>query len=169
MGHVLHPEIAGPLSGAVCVEHGLAWDAPETGAWSKGGEPVPQKSGSIVSQSCLAPGVDLLRAPSVPFVCARTATRVQSDWKPLHLTVANTILNQAGHDALDDGDRDREANAGIGAGGAGDGSVDADHLSLQVGQRPAGVAGVDGRVGLDDLGQRIGAAATGSVKVNCVP
>ena len=35
-GHVPHPKLAALVSGTVCVEHGLAWDAPETGAWSKG-------------------------------------------------------------------------------------------------------------------------------------
>ncbi len=32
-----------------------------------------------------------------------------------------------------------------------DGGVDADHLAARIEQRPAGVAGVDGRVGLDDV------------------
>ena len=40
--------------------------------------------------------------------------------------------------------------AGVSA-GRGDGDVDADDLALGVDQRAAGVAGVDGRVGLDDV------------------
>ena len=45
-------------------------------------------------------------------------------------------------------DRDREANALC---AARDGAVDADHLAPLVDQRPAAVARVDGRVGLDEV------------------
>src|SRR5262249_53163658 len=44
-----------------------------------------------------------------------------------------------------------QADALEAAGAALDGGVDADDLALQVDQRAAGVAGVDGRVGLDEV------------------
>ncbi len=47
-------------------------------------------------------------------------------------------------------DRDREGQALEAAAAAEDLRVDADHLALEVEQRAAGVAGIDGRVGLDE-------------------
>src|SRR5690606_32342996 len=46
---------------------------------------------------------------------------------------------------------DGEADALETAGAAGDGRVDADDLPADVDQRPAGVAGVDGGVDLDEV------------------
>src|SRR3546814_4827906 len=60
-------------------------------------------------------------------------------------------------------DRDREAHAHVAAGGAEDLRVDADHLAAHVEQRAAGVALVDGDVGLDErhvLLLRVAVAAT---------
>ena len=51
-------------------------------------------------------------------------------------------------------DRDREADALVAAALALDLRVDADHLAGAVDQRPAGVAGVDRRVGLDHVADR---------------
>ena len=50
-------------------------------------------------------------------------------------------------------DRHREADAVAAAGGARDGGVDADRPTLPVDQRAAGVAGVDGGIGLDQVVQ----------------
>ena len=61
--------------------------------------------------------------------------------------------------AVDRVDRDGKADAGVGAGRGKDGGVDADHAAGGVEQRPAGVAGIDGRIGLDDVGDL---AAAGS-------
>jgi hypothetical protein len=47
--------------------------------------------------------------------------------------------------------RDREADADRAARGRIDGGVDADHLAAQVEQRPAGIAAVDGGIGLDEI------------------
>ena len=39
----------------------------------------------------------------------------------------------------------------VAAGVAGDGRVDADHLAAEVAQRAAAVAGIDGRIGLQEI------------------
>ena len=57
-----------------------------------------------------------------------------------------------GHDVFDAVDWHGEANAGVGARRRADGRVDADHLPARIQQRSTGVARVDGRIGLDDLG-----------------
>src|SRR5262249_42137329 len=61
----------------------------------------------------------------------------------------------AGHQLIDDGlaqvAGDGQPDALEAAGAALDGRVDADHLALEADQRPAGVAGVDGRVGLQEV------------------
>ena len=48
-------------------------------------------------------------------------------------------------------DGDGEADALVAAGVAGDGRVDADDLAVEVDQRAAAVAGVDGGVGLQEV------------------
>jgi len=53
-------------------------------------------------------------------------------------------------------DGDREADADVAAALAVDRAVDADHLTADVEQRPAGVAGIDGRVGLNEIVVRPG-------------
>ena len=55
------------------------------------------------------------------------------------------------HDPAGQIDRNGEAIAGVVPGLAGDGRVDADHLTLHAHQRTAGVARIDGRVGLDEV------------------
>ena len=54
-------------------------------------------------------------------------------------------------DAGDDVDRNREADALVAAGGAGDGGVEADDFAAEIHERAAAVAGVDGRVGLNEV------------------
>ena len=53
--------------------------------------------------------------------------------------------------ALGGVDGDGETHAGVAAAGRGDHGVDADDLAVGVEQRAAGVAGIDGGVGLDGL------------------
>jgi len=64
-----------------------------------------------------------------------------------------TLLNQVGHHQLDDVDRDGKAHAAVaGAGAAGFNlRIHANHVAVQVQQRTARVAGVDGGVRLDGL------------------
>ncbi len=52
---------------------------------------------------------------------------------------------------LGDVDGNGEADAGVAAAGRGDHGVDADHLAVRVEQGAAGVAGINGSVGLDGL------------------
>ena len=61
------------------------------------------------------------------------------------------MLDQRVHDAHGHVDRDGEANADVAAVGRQDRGVDAHQLAAQVHQRAAGVAGVDGGVGLDEI------------------
>ena len=53
-----------------------------------------------------------------------------------------------------------EAVAGVVARAAGDRAVDADHLAADVDERAARVAGVDRRVGLDEVGDRVAVAGS---------
>src|SRR5690606_25440336 len=78
------------------------------------------------------------------------------DAQPRPLEAAR--LDQHRHDAAHDVRGDGKADAAVGrlARGA-DLRVHADHLSAQVEQRPAGVAGVDRRVRLDDLRDAVAA------------
>ena len=59
-------------------------------------------------------------------------------------------------------DRDRERDAHVAARAAVDLRVDADHLAAHVDQRAAGVAGIDGDVGLDQRQQIAGVARLGA-------
>jgi hypothetical protein len=59
--------------------------------------------------------------------------------------------NELGHDPLDGSHGNRETDPRRGAARADDCGVDADHPSFEVEERPAGVAGIDGGVGLDNL------------------
>ena len=61
------------------------------------------------------------------------------------------VLDEAVHDVAGEVGRDGEADALVAAGAAEDGGVDADEPALDIHQRAAGVAGVDGRVGLDEV------------------
>ncbi len=67
--------------------------------------------------------------------------------RPVHLAVGDELV----HDGTGEVDRDGEAVARVESGLAGDGGVDADHLAADAHERAAGVAGVDGRVGLDEV------------------
>src|SRR6266516_4878980 len=60
-------------------------------------------------------------------------------------------LHELLHHGAGEVDRDREAIARVVAGLARNGRVDADHLALDVHEWAARVAGVDGRVGLDEV------------------
>ena len=70
-------------------------------------------------------------------------------------------LDELADDAVDHVDRDGEAQAVVRAGGTGDGGVHADDLAVDVAERAAGVAGVDRRVGLDEVFIALGACLTG--------
>ena len=61
------------------------------------------------------------------------------------------VLDELACDVLDGVDRDGEADADVAAGLALDLGVHADHVAVRVQKRTAGVAVVDGRVGLDGL------------------
>ncbi len=60
--------------------------------------------------------------------------------------------DQDRHHAVDGIHGNGEADAGVGAGAGADGTVDPNDLAPQVEQRATGIAGVNGRVGLDDPG-----------------
>ena len=60
-------------------------------------------------------------------------------------------LDQLRRDIHGHVDRDREADSFAAAGTAGDRRVDADDLALEVHERAAAVAGIDGRVGLQEV------------------
>src|SRR6185503_881695 len=62
-----------------------------------------------------------------------------------------TLLLELGEQLGGEVDRDSEADADAAAAAAEDGGVDADDLALEVDERTARVAGVDGDVGLDEL------------------
>src|SRR5690242_1204657 len=61
------------------------------------------------------------------------------------------VLDQLVHDGPREVDRNREAVARVEPGLAGDGGVDPDHLAPDTHQRTAGVARIDGGVGLDEV------------------
>ena len=70
-----------------------------------------------------------------------------------HVRTAERLAgDRLGHDRPGDVDRDGEADA---VAVRGDGGVDADDIAAGVEQRPARVARVDRRVGLDEVGQRL--------------
>ena len=60
-------------------------------------------------------------------------------------------IDQLIGDDLDHVNRNREANAFAAAGTGGDGGVHADHFALQIQQRPAAIARIDGRIGLHEI------------------
>ena len=62
-----------------------------------------------------------------------------------------SVFNQAGYNLFDDINGYGKADAYRAAAGRVNRRVDADHTPMCVQQRAAGVAGVDGRVGLDGL------------------
>ena len=66
---------------------------------------------------------------------------------PLHVPALDQLL----HHRAGEVDGNGEAVPGVEPGLARDRRVDADHLSTHVHERPARVAGVDGRVGLDEV------------------
>ncbi len=66
--------------------------------------------------------------------------------------------NQLRHHGAGEVDRDCKPVAGIKPGLTGDGRIDADDLATHVDERPPRVAGVDGRVGLNEVLNRIPAA-----------
>ena len=62
-----------------------------------------------------------------------------------------TVAYEAVHDVAGEVGGDGEADALVAAGAAEDGGVDADEAALNIHERAAGVAGVDGGVGLDEV------------------
>src|SRR5262245_10422061 len=65
--------------------------------------------------------------------------------------VDHAVLDELAHDLLREVRRNGEADAFVPAGPRVDHAVDADELAARVDQRPAGVAGVDGRVSLNEV------------------
>src|SRR5581483_154807 len=65
------------------------------------------------------------------------------------------VLDDFVHHALGERDWDREAIARVVAGRARDRAVDADHVAVSVDERTARVTGVDRRVGLQEVGDRV--------------
>ena len=65
--------------------------------------------------------------------------------------VNSAALFQLSADPFGQIDRHREANALVAARVGRNGRVDADHFAVEIHQRPAAVAGIDGRVGLDEV------------------
>ncbi len=72
------------------------------------------------------------------------------------------VLDQAGHDLTHRRHRDREPDTGVRTRRGGDSGIYAYDFPSQVQEWPTGVTRVDGRVGLNDLGQRIAAARCSS-------
>src|SRR5262249_44909149 len=71
--------------------------------------------------------------------------------RQLHAQVAArhaALLQQLARHLLDEVDRDAEGNAGVAVRRRGDGRVDANHLAVEVDQRPARRTRIDRRVGL---------------------
>ena len=62
-----------------------------------------------------------------------------------------TVADEGGHRRLGDLGGDCKTHSGKGAGGRVEEGVDADELAASVDQRTAGVAGIDGGVGLDEF------------------
>src|SRR5580704_7227373 len=65
------------------------------------------------------------------------------------------VLDEVIHHALGERDRNGEAIARVVASGAGDRAVDADDFTADVDQRAAGVAGVDRRIRLNEVRDRV--------------
>src|SRR6266850_2986044 len=63
--------------------------------------------------------------------------------------VDTAVGNQIVGDAFRSVDGDGEADAGSGSAERVDGGIDADHFTVRVDERAAGIAAIDGRVGLD--------------------
>ena len=63
------------------------------------------------------------------------------------------LADQLGNDAVHHLGRYRKADAGIGAGGREDRRVDADETAGGIEERAAGIARIDRRIGLDDIGE----------------
>lgn len=61
------------------------------------------------------------------------------------------VRDERGHDMFGEVDRDGKSDALVAAGAAEDGLVDADEPAAGVDERAAGIAGVDGGVGLDEI------------------
>src|SRR6266478_4050086 len=59
------------------------------------------------------------------------------------------VGNQIVGDAFRSVDGDGEADAGSGSAGRVDGGIDADHFTVRVDERAAGIAAIDGRIGLN--------------------
>ena len=71
----------------------------------------------------------------------------------LDLAVLDDFVGHTLDEVGRDGEADADGAGGVGGGGGGgDRGVDADHLAGRVEGRAAGVAGVDGRVDLDGVG-----------------
>ena len=80
----------------------------------------------------------------------------------LHLAVCDELLRGG----LCDLRRDGKAGAGEGAGVRDDEGVDADELAVGVDEGAAGVAGIDGGVGLDEAAGLAGVVAVGVLPVD---
>jgi hypothetical protein len=90
---------------------------------------------------------------------------VRSDIRDANADVAVAdlaVTDQSLDRGLDDLRGNREAHAGERSGRRDEEGVDADQFAARVDQRAAGVAGVDGRVGLDELA---GLAADSRVRI----
>ena len=70
---------------------------------------------------------------------------------PSQPRVTRPLLSQLREQLLGEVDRDGEADADVAAAAAEDRGIDADHLAAEVEQRTAGVARIDGGVGLDEV------------------
>ena len=98
---------------------------------------------------------EVLFKPSA-WISARERSSMVDD--PQVWIIKLPILDQARNDPLDSVDRNGKTDArinrltdGVGAGGF-DGAVDADHFPVQVQERTARIAGIERRIGLDDIG-----------------
>ena len=72
----------------------------------------------------------------------------------MHAQVASAdaaLLQKLSGHALDEVDRNTEGHAAVAATVRGDGGVDADDFAVHVDERPAAGAGIDGRVGLQEI------------------
>ena len=87
------------------------------------------------------------RAPNSLAMSGVTLIDVDAEHAALDLAV----LDQLVHDAFDHVDRDGEADADVAAAARQDGGVDAHQFAAQIHQRAAGIAGIDGGVGLDEV------------------
>src|SRR5580765_3348245 len=88
--------------------------------------------------------------------------QVDTDDGVLGLAGADELLGGAADLVARDGEADADVaglGGAVGARDARDGAVDADHPALHVQERTAGVAGVDGSVGLDRVDERLSRGA----------